>query len=110
MTDQKPKQTCCEKYSGKFTISPEGYFYHMWHFFVMFLSMASSCMYAYFAVFRSDVDFHNYDDYFEHLEQNWNQMYYFSEKEINMFNKAVMGVEAVFFIVIVSHFFLEYQD
>ena len=39
-------------------------------------------MYAFFAVFRSDVDFHNYDDYHDYLMRDWNQMYYFTEEEI----------------------------
>ena len=62
-------------------ISPsENNFLPYWNIMVMFTSIFSSCMYAFFAVFRKDVQFLNHLEYLNYLSNEWATMFYFPDE------------------------------
>ena len=51
----------------KLIIHPETPKYQLWKFFVMIISIASSILYSFFAAFRADTDFSNYEEYLNEI-------------------------------------------
>lgn len=75
-------------------ISPDSFKFQLFQALIVCLSLLSSFMYSFFAVFRTDVDS--------------TEIIHFTDKEIRTFNILESIIEAIFIIKMISCFFLEY--
>ena len=71
--------------SRNIVISAESNWFYVWKVAVMCMSIYSTILYAFFATFRHDVDFHSYDTYLAHLEKD-QTMFLFSHNQITMYD------------------------
>jgi len=86
------------------------WYYQVWQIATMIVAIYSSCMYAYFACFRKDVDYQTYEEYSATvLAQDQHRMFYFTLEKLSLYNKLNISFEAVFLCETLLNFFLKPQ-